>query len=399
MAKNTQDLKTIIIGMSGRMDSAVAAYLLKKQGHKCIGVGISFIDPNKEEFKHFGACQVTDLTKVQKVCEGLGLPFYAVNAQDQFKDYILDAVIAARLAGEYFDFCAACHALKIRILCEKAILLKADKVATGHYAKINFNSKIGEYQLLSALDTHDDQSYHLSRIDHQNYAKLLLPLGDMRRQEVERIALGLNLGLDPLPIREACFPRGDQLIRLIHQLAPTSLFRKGQIINLEDKSVFSDHPGIHCFVMGQMEIVSDIEIPIDPEFRIVHMDYTSGNIYLSRSPTPYYFNFCQLIDFRCPPHIDISRPVHAWLQLGPKEARIEGTLYFKNNNTVMVSFLKPISRILFKGQIFAVYKSMAANAPILGSGLMRNFGIEAPLDRLKAVREKEKPKTLEEQTE
>jgi tRNA-uridine 2-sulfurtransferase len=400
MAQKSQESKTVVVGMSGRMDSAVTAYLLKKQGHRCIGVGISFIDPLAENFKNFGPCQTTDFKKVQAICENLGIPFYAVNAQDQYKELVLDAKIASRLAGGYFDICSACNALKIQILCEKAKVLRADTVATGHFAKISYTRRTREYYLYSSIDPQDDQSFELSRIDQQYLPMLIFPMGDMRREEVDKIARGLGFHSEHLNAGpgETCLPQELDFIRLINSAVAPSLFREGSIVNLEDKSVFCEHPGIHYFYIGKSNVQFYAEIPIDPAYRVVHIDYNSGGVYISRLNRVYEYNYLQLSDVNLSPLYDIAKPVKmAAVQLGPRQPRIECEVYYKTNKTVVINF--PVARheILKRGQLVSIYRGMTNNSPLLGSGYLRYFCKATELDRLKDVRDKDKVKeTLKE---
>ncbi|MDC0255989.1 hypothetical protein OAK75_13915, partial [Bacteriovoracales bacterium] len=155
----------IVIGMTGGVDSTVAAYLLKKQGFDPIGISFNFYqeDAGKSlQGDSLASCQIVDLGRVQNICETIEIPFYGVNAADIYKEKILDRVLTARLSGIAFTPCVYCNVLKFDLLLEKAKKLGVEMIATGHYAKVVKNIKTGKFMLISANDKENDQSYYLS---------------------------------------------------------------------------------------------------------------------------------------------------------------------------------------------------------------------------------------------
>ncbi|MBI2522281.1 MAG: hypothetical protein HYV97_17815 [Bdellovibrio sp.] len=201
-------INTVVVGMSGKMDSFVAAYLLKKQGLHVIGVCIQMVDVHDTLYSRrramtiqestsiseegqiddlsyipafFTDCHVVNLEKARAQAEHLEIPFYAVNALSEFKSLVLDRVISAGISGEKIYPCMYCHQLLIDLLEQKANKLKAQMVATGHYARVQLIKNNKVYSIGASHDPTIDQSLKLAQLNQNQLSRLLLPLAEMRR--------------------------------------------------------------------------------------------------------------------------------------------------------------------------------------------------------------------------
>ena len=377
MLKEGKERKKVLIGMTGGVDSTVAAYLLKKQGLDPIGVSFNFykeVPSQKPEQECLGTCQIRELSHIQEVCEKLEIPFYGVNAAHMFKERILDRVLTARLGGTAFSPCVYCNVLKFDLLVEKSKKLGADFIATGHYAKVVKNIKTGKFQLISANDKEQDQSYYLSGLGRTHLEHLLLPCADIRRSEVERIAESLGISFAKKKKRnQLCFMQEENFSFYVKKNSPPGMLNNGGIFIFEDGSPVGDHDGVHNYYIGQDNVKALDNVQIDEEARVVEIDRKTKNIYISKTKNIRY-SICEIIRYKQDKDTDISSPLKAFVQFSQLEDRKPCFLYFKNNDTVLLRFQKEVIGLLTKGTHVAVYNGAGVGAKIIGNGTLQSFG-------------------------
>lgn len=185
--KETRDPSQIrvVVGMSGGVDSSVAAYLLKQQGYEVIGIFMKNWDDTDEN----GVCTATeDYDDVIKVCNQIGIPYYAVNFEKQYWDKVFTYFLEEYKAGRTPNPDVMCNKeIKFKAFLEHAMSLGADYLATGHYARID-RSGDGEVQMLRGVDNNKDQTYFLNQLSQEQLAHVMFPIGDIEKKEVRKIA-------------------------------------------------------------------------------------------------------------------------------------------------------------------------------------------------------------------
>jgi tRNA-uridine 2-sulfurtransferase len=385
--------KKIVIGMTGKKDSTVAAYLLKKQGHDCIGVALLFhgpLDIEEEEKKAlelsesgetvtpfeypFSRCHIKDLERVKKVCDNLDIPLYAVNAQDAFNTYILEPVFSASLMGKVASPCFYCAKAKVKILMEKADLLGADYVATGHYAKVVHNKKTNDFSLLRANDLKEDQSYSLSGLGQAELKRLIFPLSEIRSIEVEKIKEQLQLDLfDSVTDYRPCLIRDPNYTRFVERNVAWSLYKKGSIFNYHEDTNICEHFGIHKYLIGENKIASTGSSQIDKNLEVVKIIASQGNIYLAY-PQELQYSRCHLNYFNAPAPLDVSKPINAYVKFDTYQELVACKVYFKNINSVIIDFAKMQSGLIPPGVVAVIYNRSGEGAKILGGGTVKDAG-------------------------
>ena len=189
--------KRILVAMSGGVDSATTAALLKEQGHEVIGVTMQLWDYGESEG---GCCSADEVCDARRVAYEVGIPHYVVNYMDSFKDLIVSDFVEKYDSGLTPIPCILCNQfMKFEFLLKRALELGADYLATGHYARINYDENTGRYSLAKAVDRNKDQSYFLFTLGQKELSRLIFPLGDKTKPEVRKHAerLGLKVAKKP----------------------------------------------------------------------------------------------------------------------------------------------------------------------------------------------------------
>lgn len=242
----------ILVGMSGGVDSSTVACILKEQGHEVIGATMSIWDKAKHYniTAHKDACfsphEEEDIKEARALCQKLDIPYCVIDCTKQYQKLVLDNFKSEYLAGRTPNPCVICNAaIKFAALplsaAEQGIAF--DKFATGHYARLAYNEKLQRYQLRRAVDEKKDQSYFLYRLQQEQLAKIMLPLGDFTKSEVREIARKYGLNVSDKPDSQD-FYTGD--INDILQTEP----KPGNFVNTAGK-VLGTHRGIWNYTVGQ----------------------------------------------------------------------------------------------------------------------------------------------------
>lgn len=188
MKKAPKDTR-VVVGMSGGVDSSVAALLLKEQGYDVVGIFMKNWDDTDEK----GVCTATeDYEDVMKVCDQIGIPYYAVNFEKQYWDKVFTYFLDEYRAGRTPNPDVMCNKeIKFKAFLEHAINLGADYLATGHYAQVEYRD--GEYKMLRGIDDNKDQTYFLNQLTQKQLEKVMFPLGHLPKAKVREIAAEANL--------------------------------------------------------------------------------------------------------------------------------------------------------------------------------------------------------------
>ncbi|WP_246940697.1 tRNA 2-thiouridine(34) synthase MnmA [Bacillus pinisoli] len=179
----------VVIGMSGGVDSSVAALLLKEQGYDVIGIFMK----NWDDTDEFGVCTATeDYNDVIKVCNQIGIPYYAVNFEKQYWEKVFTYFLDEYKGGRTPNPDVMCNKeIKFKAFLEHALELGADYLATGHYAQVDYRD--GEYKMLRAIDQNKDQTYFLNQLGQAQLSKVMFPLGNLTKPEVRELAVKAGL--------------------------------------------------------------------------------------------------------------------------------------------------------------------------------------------------------------
>lgn len=251
--------KKVIVAMSGGVDSSLTAALLQDAGYDVIGVHMRLHDLHAEtgtraaagggRLNH-GCCSVEDVDDARLVAYTLGIPFYVLNFEPEFRRHIIGNFIGEYRRGRTPYPCLNCNRyVKFDALLHRAEALGADLIATGHYARI-YQDAAGRWHLGRAVDRTKDQAYVLYHLGQAELARVLLPLGDLPKTEVRRLAAQRGLVVADKPdSQEICFVPSNNYRQFLAGVAP-QISRPGPILDSSGRAV-GTHEGITGYTVGQ----------------------------------------------------------------------------------------------------------------------------------------------------
>ena len=237
--------------MSGGVDSSTAAWLLKEKGYEVIGATmcIGMLDQNQAGPAR--CCGLADIEEARRVALQLEIPFYVFHLREEFERVVIQYFCEEYMKGRTPNPCILCNEkIKFGFFLEKVLELKADFIATGHYARLDYDKEIGHYFLRKGVDRKKDQSYVLFSLTQAQFHQILFPLGELQKEEVRKKALQLGLQVHDKPeSQEVCFIQESSYHSFLSERLKESI-EPGPILDQEGK-VLGRHKGIPFYTIGQ----------------------------------------------------------------------------------------------------------------------------------------------------
>lgn len=355
--------KKVMIGMSGGVDSSVAAALLIEQGYEVVGVTLKLWAGDEsdgfEYAKDSTCCSLDDINDARMVCYKIGIPHYVLNFKDVFKSTVVDYFVEEYKSGKTPNPCIACNKfIKMGGMLEKAVAMGFDYIATGHYSRILFNSKSCRYELHKGASIEKDQSYVLYNFTQYQLAHTLMPLGEYTKEQTREIARKYSFGVANKPdSQEICFVPDQDYATFMEQYTGEKSI-PGNFVD-KTENVLGQHKGITHFTVGQRKglgiafgermFVTGInpannEVVLGKEEEIFRNTLIAGNL-----------NYIEIPELKEPMEIEAKIRYSAKAEMA--------TIEPLENNTVKIVFRNPV-RAITPGQAVVFYKENS----VIGGG-------------------------------
>ena len=244
--------KKVLLGMSGGVDSSVAAVVLKEMGYEVIGATMKLWEDKNQKEIEGRCCSLSDTYDAKRVCDKLEIPHYTLNCKEDFKTYVVNDFICSYENCRTPNPCIECNQyLKFGAFYKKALELECDYIATGHYAKIEYSEKYKQYVMKKSDSDKKDQTYFLYRIPKEVLPKIIYPLESFKEKEnIRKIAEIHELNVaHKKDSQEVCFIKDNDYVGFIKDNS-TLKIKEGNIV-LKDGTIVGKHNGLIHYTIGQ----------------------------------------------------------------------------------------------------------------------------------------------------
>lgn len=359
--RETASKGLIAVAMSGGVDSSTVAAVLQQQGHPVVGLTMQLWNQRRlpelqgDGPKQHRCCSLDDVYDARRVAQHLNFPHYVVNFEEQFENRVVRPFVDQYLAGRTPIACTNCNTdVKFEPLLRMARQIGAERLATGHYARIRKNDESGRWELLRARDDTKDQSYFLWGLSQEQLSRSDFPLGELTKDDVRTLARDIHLPVAEKPeSMELCFvPNGNyvQFIQAYSRNAGIALSENEGEIVTEDGAIVGHHKGLHNFTIGQRK---GLGIAAGKPYFVVSLDPENNRVVVGDDES-LRASGCEVTDVNwvsCEPP---ARALRARVKIRHKHEPADATVEAFEDSKARITFDTP-QRAITPGQGAVLY--------------------------------------------
>jgi tRNA-specific 2-thiouridylase len=360
MTANDQNPETIVVAMSGGVDSSTVAAILRDEGRPLIGLTMQLWNQRRSALPDGSpgagrCCSLDDVYDARRVAEHLGIPYYVVNYETQFEEHVVRPFVAEYFAGRTPIPCSLCNNhLKFDQLLTTARQIGAPRVATGHYARVRRNPASERMELLRAADRDKDQSYFLFGLTQDQLRSCLFPLGGMTKSEVRERARRAGLPVAQKPeSQEICFVPDGDYVRFIESYRGEESGRShedgGEIVTT-DGTVLGRHQGLHRFTVGQRR---GLGLSVGRPLFVLELDAVRNRVVVGED-SELGRRECEVESVNWIPFASLERPIEVQVKVRHRHAPAPATVEPLGAHSARVRF-RAAQRAITPGQAAVFY--------------------------------------------
>lgn len=350
------------MAMSGGVDSSTAAFLLKEKGYDVFGITMKLFDWKLKSEEDEECCTLRASIDARDICYQLGIPHYTIDMREVFKEKVVTNFVNEYHSGRTPNPCVVCNAeIKWKVLLDRARKLGASYLATGHYARIEYDKKSNRHLLKKGVDKTKDQSYALWGISQKNLSQTLLPLGGLTKKEVRKIAKENKLKIfDKEESQEICFVPNNDYAAFIRNWEKNREIPKGNIVNLNGKKL-GEHQGIPFYTIGQRK---GLGISNEKPLYVLGVNAQNNQIFVGEEEKLYKSLFLAkntnwiALD-------KLNEPIKCQIKIRYLHEPVDGEIGPSAENLIKVKFDQP-QKAITPGQSAVFYKDDL----VLGGGVI-----------------------------
>ncbi|MDD6154482.1 MAG: tRNA 2-thiouridine(34) synthase MnmA [Eubacteriales bacterium] len=343
--------KKAIVAMSGGVDSSVALYLVKEAGYEAMGVTLKLYENETVGIKDKTCCSLADMEDARSVAYKMGVPYRVFNFSDDFEQEVIDRFVAAYEKGWTPNPCIDCNRyIKFKKLYERARDIGYDYVATGHYARVEYDEASGRYLLKKATDNHKDQTYVLYSLTQDQLAHTLFPLGGMVKDETREIAEDQGfINARKRDSQDICFVPDGDYAGFIENFTGKE-YPEGDFVD-QDGNVLGRHKGIIGYTTGQRK---GLGLALPHPMYVKEKDVEHNRVVLAPNEELFTTEL-KVSDFNWIAFEKPDAPFRGEVKVRYSQKAAPATITAGDDGTVSIVFDEP-ERAVTKGQAAVVYQ-------------------------------------------